>query len=72
LDLSVIPEDVQLKILRYCQIVPEFHGGLDILVGKDGKYYFTENNIMTGYLCEPEERYFAKEWLDSVASCYAQ
>jgi hypothetical protein len=54
----------------YCANIPEFHGGLDILHSKDGAYYLTENNIMTGYLSEPEEAYFAQEWLDAVADCY--
>ncbi|MDD2916611.1 MAG: hypothetical protein PHH70_02065 [Candidatus Gracilibacteria bacterium] len=70
LDKKVIPENIQKDLMEYCQNIPELHGGIDILVGTDGKYYFTENNIMTGYLCEPEERYFAKEWLESVASCH--
>lgn len=70
LDKKVIPEKIQKDLMEYCQKIPELHGGIDILVWKDGKYYFTENNIMTGYLCESEEQYFTKEWLDSIASCY--
>ncbi|MDP2103831.1 MAG: hypothetical protein Q8K26_02835 [Candidatus Gracilibacteria bacterium] len=70
LDKKTIPESVQKDLFEYCQNIPELQGGIDILVGKDGRYYFTENNIMAGYLCEPEEKYFTKEWLEAVASCY--
>jgi hypothetical protein len=69
--ISLIPDAVYKDIISYCQKMPEHHGWLDILQSKDGKYYFTENNFMTGYLCEEEERYLAKEWLEGVTSCYA-
>lgn len=42
-----------------------------MLVTKDGKFYFLENNVLTGYLSETGEKHFLKNWLNSVSESYA-
>ena len=70
LDKNTLSEKLISDIEYYCTQLPELHGWLDVLTAKSGEYYFTENNTMTWYLYEEEESYFAKDWLDAVASCY--
>lgn len=70
IDKNVLPENLIADIEDYCSRLPELHWWLDVLTATDGKYYFTENNAMTGYLYEDVEKYFAKDWLDSIARCY--
>ncbi len=41
------------------------------MVTKDGKFYFIENNVLTGYLDETGERHLLKSWLDAVSESYA-
>jgi hypothetical protein len=70
LDKNILPKKFISDIEEYCTHLPELHGWLDVLTAKSGEHYFTENNAMTWYLYEAEEAYFAKDWLDAVASCY--
>ncbi len=70
IDKNILPENLIADIEDYCSRLPELHWWLDVLTATDGSYYFTENNAMTGYLYEDVEKYFAKDWLDSIARCY--
>jgi hypothetical protein len=70
IDMNSLPSELYASINFFCSQLIESYGWLDVLETRDWKYVCTENNIMTGYLCEDEEIYFAKEWLDAVASTY--
>lgn len=69
-DMSSLPVEFYTCIDHFCSGLPESYGWLDVLETQNGTFLCTENNIMTGYLCEEEEKYFAKEWLDAVATTY--
>jgi hypothetical protein len=58
------------SIAAFCNSLPEKHWWLDVLEWVDGAYYITENNTMTWYLSEEAQKFFCKDWLDAVASCY--
>ncbi|HRI36126.1 MAG TPA: hypothetical protein PK765_03540 [bacterium] len=48
-ELSDIPQGLIEKIRDYCSAIPDSHGGLDVLESTDGRFFFTENNVMPGY-----------------------
>lgn len=66
-----VPAGFEEDVRRYCAVLPDLHGGLDIIVDKSGRYYFTENNVLTGYLDEEVERPYLEKWLDAVAAVHA-
>ncbi len=66
-----IPKGLTVAVQTFCSVIIDNHGGLDVIVTKQGKFYFIENNVLTGYLNETGERQFLKTWLDAVSDSYA-
>ncbi|MDD2486769.1 MAG: hypothetical protein PHS92_00150 [Candidatus Gracilibacteria bacterium] len=67
---SEYPKNLIEEVKMFCSKLVDNHGGLDIVMAKNGNFYFTENNVLTGYLDTEIEIPFLKEWLDSVSKIY--
>jgi hypothetical protein len=61
------PWDLLENVKNFCQKLPDQHGWLDIVMGKNNNFYFTENNVLTWYLDTEIEQPFLQIWLDSIA-----
>ncbi len=65
-----IPKLLIENVNIYCSLLPDKHWWLDIIISKDGDFYFTENNVLTWYLDEEIEYPLLEPWLSIVSDNY--